>query len=101
MIAEIGQTEILVDVLRIRPAGEPGHDVELSEQAAHHHVRVLLDGEMVELRKNAAEGFFGFGDGAARVVLALLLKTTLVLHEFFPVELGQYPRSRGPAPRLG
>ena len=45
-----------VRFLRVRPAGQAGHDVELPEQVAHHLVGVLADGRAGRARSAVDSG---------------------------------------------
>ena len=75
-----------VDLSGISPGGKPGDDVELLEEAADDLVGVRRGTEPVELGKDLGERLLRVGDGALGVVLALLFKAALALHEFFTIE---------------
>ena len=74
----------------IGPAGQAGHDVELSKQPAHELIGVVLRAEMFELIQDSRDRGVGLGDGALGVVLALPREALAVPEKLLPVEVGQY-----------
>ena len=71
----------------IGPGGEPGDDVELSEEPADDLVGVSLGAQPIELGHDLDERLLDVADRVLRVVLALLFETALALEEFFAVEI--------------
>ena len=72
----------------IGPGGEPGDDVELTEEAADNLIGVSRGTEPVELRHHLGERLLYIRNRPLRVELALLLEAALTLDEFFAVEVG-------------
>src|SRR5690349_19455275 len=77
-----------VGFVRVGPSRKAGHDVEFSKKLRNHLVGVFFTGEGVHLRDDPDEGCLDALNGLRRKVLALLLKTTLVLDELFAIKLG-------------
>lgn len=70
----------------IRPRGEPGHEIELSEDVAHNAIGFAIGAELIELGHDFAERGLDIADRALRVVLALSIETPLTTHELFAIE---------------
>ena len=75
-------------VFGIGPGREPGHDIEFLEEGADDFVGVVFGAELLELAHDAGQGGFDIGDGAFGVIGAVLLETSVMLDELFPVKLG-------------
>ena len=72
----------------VGPRGQPGHDVELPQQAAHDLIGIVGGAQAIELRHHFRERFFDIHHGALGIVLTLLIETALALDEFFAIEAG-------------
>src|SRR3954463_9337130 len=70
-----------VKILRVRPAGEAGHDVELAEQQPDHLVGVVFRAQMLELAQYPRDRAVGVGDCPLGIVLALALQALAVPQE--------------------
>src|SRR4051812_30118183 len=99
-----------VIVLRVGPAGQTRHDVELAQQRAHHLRRVVFRADALELAEHTRDGAVGVGDCTFGVVLALERQAFPVLQKLRAIEVGQYRFARNPyradkachaTPRLG
>jgi hypothetical protein len=77
-----------VGFVRIGPSREPGYDVELSKKLGDHLVGVCCGGEGVHLGNHPHEGGLDTVNRLRRIVLTLFLKTAVMFHEFFAIELG-------------
>ena len=78
-----------VKLRRIEPAGEAGHCIELSEQAAHQRVGIILSAQLIELTEDPGQRLIGGGDGPLREVLALGCQALTMFEEFLAIEVGQ------------
>jgi hypothetical protein len=76
-------------LLRFRPSGKLGDDVELAEELAHHLAGVVSLAEDIEVGHDALDRLFGLGNRAIGVVLPLALETSTVFQKLFPKELGE------------
>ena len=76
-----------VRLFRVRPGGKTGHDVEFLEERADDLIGVGASTEVVELTHDARERGLDVGDGVFRVIGSVLLETSMVFDELFPVEL--------------
>ena len=76
-----------MDLLGVRPRGQSRHDVELSQQAAHNLVDVILRAKLFELGNDAAERSLHIGDHTLRVVLTLALEALPVFDELLSIEI--------------
>jgi hypothetical protein len=83
-----------VNVVRIGPSRESGDDVKFSKKPGDYEVGVVFGRKVVELSDDADEGGFHIANGLRGEVLTLSLQTTVVLHEFFPIELRSWRRGR-------
>jgi hypothetical protein len=72
----------------------------LLEKGTDQLVGVVFRAERFDLTHDPLEGGLYVRDGALRKVTALLLQATLVLHELFSVELGDWVL-RADRPRRG
>jgi len=78
-----------VRVPRVRPRGEAGDDVELSEEVADDLVGVGFGAQAIELRHDSRQRLLHVADGALGVELTLLIKAALTFGKFFAVEVGK------------
>lgn len=77
-----------MSVSGVGPGGKAGDNVELSEEAADDLVGISCGAQAIELRHHFRQRFFDVGNGAVRVVLALLFEAAFALGKFFEVEVG-------------
>lgn len=88
-------------VLRIRPARETSHEIELTEETADDVVTVATLADVIELGEGLSEGGFDFGDGVFGKAFTLFEKPLFVLQELFTIEVGARDRNtHGRRPRL-
>ena len=76
-----------MSVSGIGPGRQACDNVEFSEKAANHLIRVSLSAESIELRHHLRQGAFDVGNRILGVELALLFETAAALDELFPVEI--------------
>ena len=71
----------------VGPGREARHDVELTKQATDHLVGLGFGAKALELSHDAGQSDLDVTDGAFGIELALRVKATLTLEEFFPIEI--------------
>ena len=85
----------------VGPGRKPGHDIELTEEAADDLIGVGGRTQLIELRHHRRERLFDVADRPLRVVLALLFETALALDELFAVEIRDGLKGGIRGPRVG
>ena len=65
----------------------PGHEIELLQNVADDLVGLVLFTQLVQLGHDLCEGTFDVADSSLRVVLTLLVETTLTTYELFSVKI--------------
>lgn len=76
-----------MDLARVGPARQAGHDVELAEQIGNDLFGVGASGQPIHLGDDFLEGGFSVAEGLIAEVLALGLETSMVFHKLFAVKL--------------
>ena len=76
-----------MSVSGIGPGRKSCDDVEFSEKAAHHLIRVSFGAESIELRHHLRQRAFDVGNRILGVELALLFEAAAALDELFTVEI--------------
>lgn len=78
----------------IGPGGEPGHEIELSKDAADNLIGSVFLTQPVQLGHHLCKRPLDIADDAFRVVLALGIETALTANEFFAVKTGEGVENR-------
>ena len=86
---------LLIQLLRVGPVGEPGHEIELSKEATHDVITIAAPTDVIQLRERLSERRFGLRDRVLRIVLTLGLEASFVLEKLLPIEVGSGDRSTG------
>ena len=76
-----------MSVSGIGPGRKACDNVEFSEKAADHLIRISFGAESIELRHHFRQRAFNVGNRALGVELALLFEAPAALDELFPVEI--------------
>ena len=78
-----------MDLVRVGPVREAGHNIELSEQLGDDGFGVGVGGEPIDFGDDFEEDVFNTRDGLLAVVLALFLQAAVMFEKFFAVKLSQ------------
>lgn len=76
-----------MDLVRVGPVREAGHDIELAEQLGDDRFGVGIGGEPVDFGDDLQQDRFDARDRLLTEILALLLQALMMFDEFFAVKL--------------